>query len=278
MKPIEEQTVLLTGATDGIGLIAARKLAQLGAGIILHGRDQEKIDGAFEEIKQQTGRSPATYRSDFSSLASVRQLAEQVLTDHEAIDVLINNAGVLPGKQSQGQRLLSIDGHELCFAVNYIAPFLLTHLLLPALRRAAPSRIVNVSSIAQKRLDFDDIMLEKNYDPFRAYAQSKLALAMFTIDLSEQLQDEGITVNCLHPGSLLDTKMVQESGWTPQGSAESGAEVELYVATSPELDGITGQYFDEKRKAEAHRQAYDSTARDQLRRLGEKLTGIGENS
>lgn len=277
MKPIEEQTVLLTGATDGIGLIAAQKLAQLGARIILHGRHQEKIDAASEEIQRQSGYSPAAYQSDFASLAEVRHLAEQILADHGAIDVLINNAGVLPGKHTQGQRLLSQDGYELCFAVNYLAPFLLTHLLLPALRKAAPSRIVNVSSIAQKALDFDDIMLEKNYEPFKAYAQSKLALAMFTIDLSEQLEKDGITVNCLHPGSLLDTKMVQESGWTPQGSAESGADVELYVATSPELDGITGQYFDEKRRAEAHRQAYDSSARDQLRRLGETLTGIGEN-
>jgi len=276
MRPIEDQVILVTGSTDGIGKITAWRLAGMGATVLVHGRSREKCESTVKAIHEDTASEKlGYYLGDFSSLSSVRTMADKILADHSELHVLINNAGVGPGKTSERNRRVSRDGHELCFAVNYLAPFLLTHLLKPLLKNGAPSRIVNVSSAAQERIAFDDVMLEKNYDPWRAYAQSKLALAMFTFDLSQQLKDESVTANSLHPGSLLDTKMVRESFGSPQGSAESGAEVEIYVATAPELQGITGVYFEEKHEARAHRQAYDMEARNKLRRLSEGLTGIG---
>jgi len=276
MKPIEEQTILVTGSTDGIGKITARKLARMGATVLLHGRSREKCETTAGEIREATGNNKLkAYVRDLSSLSGVRRLAEDIRSEYSALDILINNAGVGPGKGSFGKRPLSQDGHELCFAVNHLAPFLLTHLLLPILRNGSPARVVNVCSAAQQRIDFDDVMLERGYDPYRAYAQSKLALTMFTFDLAERLKYRGITANCLHPGSLLDTKMVREGGYLPQASAESGAEVVVHVATSPELLDVTGQYFAEKREGRAHDQAYDAEARDRLWRLSENLARIG---
>jgi NAD(P)-dependent dehydrogenase (short-subunit alcohol dehydrogenase family) len=151
--------------------------------------------------------------------------------------------------------------------VNYLAPFLLTNLLLPALKQAAPSRIVNVSSAGQYPLDFTDIMMEKNFDPTRAYSQSKLALIMFTFDLAEQLNNEVITANTLHPGTYLNTKMVTRSGITPWGDPESGAAAVVYLASSENLEGITGKYFNVTAEAKANPQAYDEEARKRLREL-----------
>jgi NAD(P)-dependent dehydrogenase (short-subunit alcohol dehydrogenase family) len=274
MGPIEEQTVLVTGSTDGIGMITARKLAQMGAGVLVHGRSREKCAATVKAIREDTGSEKLSYYvGDLSSLAAVQDLARAIQSDHSRLDVLINNAGVGPGAASGGNRPLSKDGHELLFAVNYLAPYLLSHLLMPVLRRSAPARIVNVSSAAQESIDFNDVMLERSYDPMQAYARSKLALTMFTFDLAEQIQTDEITSNCLHPGSLLDTKMVRDFA-PPQGSAESGAEVEIYVATASDLQGLTGVYFEEKQAARAHDQAYDREARQKLRRIGKELTGF----
>lgn len=276
MRPIQEQIILVTGSTDGIGKITARELARMGATVFVHGRSSEKCATTVKAISEHTGSQKlGLYAADLSSLSAVRTLARDIISDHPQLDVLINNAGVGPGKSSDKDRCLSADGYELRFAVNYLAPFLLTHLLLPVLRRSRPSRIVHVSSSAQERIDFDDVMLERGYDPWRAYAQSKLALTMFTFDIAEQLKEEEITANCLHPGSLLDTKMVRESFSAPLGSAESGAGAEIYVSTDPELEGRSGIYFDEKREARAHVQAYDPEARKKLRMIGEMLTGTG---
>jgi NAD(P)-dependent dehydrogenase (short-subunit alcohol dehydrogenase family) len=274
MPPVETQVILVTGSTDGIGKITAWKLARMGKTVLVHGRSREKCESTVRALRKDTGSEKLGYYvGDLSSLSSVRALAEEITSDHSMLHGLINNAGVGPGAWDK-DRPLSKDGHELCFAVNYLAPFLLTHLLTPVLKNGAPSRIVNVSSAAQERIDFDDVMLEVSYAPWRAYAQSKLALTMFTFDLAERVKHEEITANCLHPGSLLDTKMVRESNITPLGSAESGAEVEIYVATAPELQGKTGIYFEEKHEARAHEQAYDTEARKRLWRLGESLTGI----
>ncbi|MEJ2168388.1 MAG: SDR family oxidoreductase [Desulfobacterales bacterium] len=274
MGPIEEQTVLVTGSTDGIGMITARKLAQMGAGVLVHGRSREKCAATVKAIREDTGSEKLSYYvGDLSSLAAVQDLARAIQSDHSRLDVLINNAGVGPGAASGGNQPLSKDGHELLFAVNYLAPYLLSHLLMPVLRRSAPARIVNVSSAAQESIDFNDVMLERSYDPMQAYARSKLALTMFTFDLAEQIQADEITSNCLHPGSLLDTKMVRDFA-PPQGSAESGAEVEIYVATASDLQGLTGVYFEEKQAARAHDQAYDREARQKLRRIGKELTGF----
>jgi NAD(P)-dependent dehydrogenase (short-subunit alcohol dehydrogenase family) len=276
MQSIEEQVILVTGSTDGIGKITARKLAGMGATVLVHGRSREKCESTVSAIRETTGAAKLGYYvGDLSSLSAVRTLVEDIASAHTRLHVLINNAGVGPGRTSDTQRSRSKDGHELRFAVNYLAPFLLTHLLIPVLVQSAPARIVNVSSAAQQGIDFDDVMLERSYDPWRAYAQSKLALTMFTFDIAQRLKEQEITVNCLHPGSLLDTKMVRESSMVPQGRAESGAAVEIYAATDPDLDGRTGIYFEERREARAHPQAYDTAAREKLRLLGEKLTGIG---
>ena len=273
MAAVEDHVILVTGSTDGIGKRTARDLARMGATVLLHGRSQEKGEATLREIRDMTGNDRLEYYpADFSSLAEVRRFADKVQANHDALDVLINNAGVGAGRRGETRRDLSQDGYELRFAVNHLAPYLLTRLLLPSLRRAAPSRIVNVASGAQSPIDFDDVMLERSYDGLRAYSQSKLAMVMFTFDLAEELEGENITVNCLHPGSLLDTKMVRETFGRPMGDVQSGADAVIYLATSPKVEGVTGKYFDEKREARANGQAYDGEARKTLRQLSEKLT------
>jgi NAD(P)-dependent dehydrogenase (short-subunit alcohol dehydrogenase family) len=273
MAAVEDQVVLVTGSTDGIGRRTAHDLARMGATVLLHGRSRERGEATLREIRDATGNDKLEYYlADFSSLAEVRSLADEVQANHDALDVLINNAGVGVGRRGETRRDLSQDGYELRFAVNHLAPYLLTRLLLPSLRRAAPSRIVNVASGAQSPINFDDVMLERNYDGLRAYSQSKLAMVMFTFDLAEELEGENITVNCLHPGSLVDTKMVRETFGRPMGDVQSGADAVIYLATSPKVEGVTGKYFDEKREARANGQAYDGEARKTLRQLSEKLT------
>lgn len=275
MKLINEQKILVTGATDGIGKLTALRLARKGATVLLHGRDAEKCRNVKDEIGKASGNSKLEYfTADCSSVPAVRKMAEAIRDLHPRLDVLINNAGVLPAGSGSGGRDLSEQGFDLCLAVNYLAPFLLTHLLLPALRAAGSARIINVSSAAQERIDFNDLMIETGYTPMRAYARSKLALVMFTFELNERLQDKTITVNCVHPGSLLDTKMVRHRFSQPRDSAESGADVEVYLATSPEMEGVSGAYFDRKTPSQAHAQAYDPEARRRLRRLSLQLVGM----
>jgi len=272
MKPIDQQIIFITGSTDGIGKLTALALAKQQAHIIIHGRHKEKLGRVVNEITDAAGnKNIEGVTADLSSLGEVRKLAKEVLEKHNAIDVLINNAGA-----GYSDPRFSKDGYELRFAVNYLAPFLLTHLLLPALRMAAPSRIVNVSSAGQSPIHFDDIMLEKNFSSDTAYTQSKLALIMFTIDLAEQLKKENITVNSLHPGTYLDTNMVVRSGIKPWGKAETGADAEVFLATSAQLENVTGKYFNVKKEASAIAQAYDANARRKLKELSLKLTGLME--
>jgi NAD(P)-dependent dehydrogenase (short-subunit alcohol dehydrogenase family) len=229
-----------------------------------------------DEIRDATGTDRLHgYLADLSSLEQVRRLAEEVERDHERLDVLVNNAGIGGGGR-RSRREESVDGHELRFAVNYLAPFLLTHLLLPLLRGSAPARIVNVASAGQAPIDFEDVMLERRYDGMRAYAQSKLAQVMFTFELAERLQADGVdvTANALHPASLMNTKMVYESFGYTMSTVEEGVEATMRVATSPELDGVTGRYFDRLREAQAHPQAYDERARRRLWTLSEELVGL----
>ena len=270
MKDVNEKTILITGATDGIGKLTALRLAKQNARVLIHGRNADKLKNVVAELKNKTGNQNIEgFVADFSSLKEVRKLADDVLSKYQSIDVLINNAGV-----GFADERYSKDGYELRFAVNHLAPFLFTQLLLPALKNSAPSRIVNVSSAGQQAVDFDDIMLEKKFDGVRAYCQSKLALIMFTIDLAEKLKDEKITVNSLHPGTYLNTNMVRNAGISPWGEPESGADAETYLALSPELEDVTGKYFNVKSQAKADSQAYDANARKKLWDISIKLTGL----
>lgn len=275
MRHMDEAVILVTGSTDGLGERVARDLALKGATMLLHGRDPERGEAALRRIREETRNDKLRYYlADFSSLEEVRRLAGEVRSDYDRLDVLINNAGIGAGECGASERALSRDGHELRFAVNYLAPFLLTRLLLPLLRRSAPARIVNVASAGQSPIDFGDVMLERRYDGMRAYAQSKLAQIMFTFDLAGELEGTGVNVNSLHPASLMDTKMVFETFGSASSDVQEGADATVYLATSPELEGVTGKYFDGRREACADKQAYDSEARDRLWRLSEELTGL----
>jgi NAD(P)-dependent dehydrogenase (short-subunit alcohol dehydrogenase family) len=273
MRPVSEQTVLVTGATDGLGRALARELAAEGAAVLVHGRSRARLDESLGEIRAATGNDRAHgYLADFASLGDVRRLAQEVERDCERLDVHVNNAGIGGGPRG-GRRETSADGYELRFAVNYLAPFLLTSLLLPLLRRSAPSRIANVASVGQSPIDFDDVMLERRYDGMRAYSQSKLAQITFTFELAERLRSAGddVSVNVLHPATLMNTKMVYESFGYTTSTVEEGVAATLRLAIAPELDGVSGRYFNQLREDEAQAQAYDPDARRRLWELSESL-------
>ena len=267
-------TVLVTGATDGLGKALAAELAGAGATVLVHGRDEERGEQTLAELRARTGSETLRwYRADLAALAEVRGLVEQVAAEHERLDVLVNNAGIGTTAPGDGRRVESEDGHELRFAVNYLAPFLLTRLLRPLLIGSAPARIVNVSSAGQAPIDFDDVMLERVYDGVQAYCQSKLALVMLTFDLAEELAENSVTANCLHPGTYMPTKMVLAAGATPQDSLETGVRATARLVTAPELAEISGRYFNRDAEARAHPQAYDAEARRRLCELSARLTG-----
>jgi NAD(P)-dependent dehydrogenase (short-subunit alcohol dehydrogenase family) len=276
MRPLDEQVILITGATDGLGRGLARHLAEGGATVLLHGRDDGRGAATLQDISDTTGNPRLEwYRADLASLSDVRQLAKQVATDHPHLDALVNNAGI--GTASSGGdsgRLESHDGYELRFHVNYLAPYLLTRLLLPVLVRSAPARIVNVSSAGQRPIDFDDVMLQRRYDGITAYCQSKLAQILFTIDLASEVAGSGVTVNALHPGTYMPTKMVLDAGVTPVTPLEDGVAATARLVADPELEGVTGRYFDGLRESRPHPQAHDDAARRQLRDLSDRLTGL----
>jgi len=268
-----ERTILITGATDGHGKGLAERLAPSGARLLLHGRNEAKGERLLEELGANATGELVWCRADLASLDQVAALADRVM-EEERLDVLVNNAGLGSVEPGGGERLESEDGHELRFAVNYLAPFLLGRRLLPLLERSAPSRIVNVASAGQAPIDFDDVMLERDYSGGRAYAQSKLALIMFTLDLAEELNGSGVTANSLHPGTYMPTNMVKAAGVRPITPLEEGIEATLRLIESPELDGVSGRYFDGTDESAPHPQAYDPEARRRLRELSEELTGV----
>src|SRR3954452_7747195 len=216
---MDGKTALITGSTDGVGRYVAGKLAAAGARVLIHGRDRDRAETLGDEIRR-AGRGEAIfYQADLSSLAGARELADAVLADHKRLDIFVSNAGI--GSRSRGAgRLESADGYELRFAVNYLSGFLLAYTLLPLLKASAPSRIVNVASLGQHPIDFEDVMLNKDYSGSRAYAQSKLAQIMFTIDLARELEGSDVTVNSLHPATYMNTTMVREGGITPISTVE----------------------------------------------------------
>ena len=227
--------VLVTGSTDGLGRLLARELAAGGMHVLIHGRNRERGEQLLEEIRSAGGQAQF-YPADLASLAATRQLADTVLREHERLDLLINNAGIGTGGRG-GTRETSSDGHELRFAVNYLAGFLLTRLLLPRLMASAPARIVNVASAGQYPLDFDNLMLTRAYSGMRAYAQSKLAQVMCTFDLASELPCEQVSASCLHPATYMDTNMVRLAGVTPASTVEVGAAAVLALARGVEFRG-----------------------------------------
>ncbi len=268
---MKQRTILVTGATDGVGRVVAKQLAAAGAFVLAHGRSHERGESLVAEIEQKGGRA-RFYRADFAALADVRDLADAIEHDHDRLDVLVNNAGIGTAGRS-GERETSRDGYELRFAVNYLAGFLLTRLLLPLIKKSTPARIVSVSSIGQEALAFDDLMLTRGYSGVRAYCQSKLAQVMFTLDLAQELADAQVTATALHPATYMNTTMVRQSGVAPMSTVEDGAEAILNLL-SPATEGETGLFFNRLQPARAHAQAYDVKARAQLRAASFELTGL----
>jgi NAD(P)-dependent dehydrogenase (short-subunit alcohol dehydrogenase family) len=272
-KPLEGKVALVTGSTDGLGKAVALQLAELGATVLVHGRNAERGNALVDTIKKSTSGCATFYRADFASLAEVRAMAEAVQNDHKRIHLLINNAGIgSANSKGSKDRELSADGHELRFAVNYLSGYLLTRLLIPSLVAGAPSRIVNVASLSQRPIDFDNVMLQREYDGGRAYGQSKLAQIMFTQDLAEELAVKNITANSLHPATYMDTSMVRSAGVEPRSTVAEGASAVMYLATSAELKLKSGLFFNGKREMKANAQAHDREARRKLRELSEGLT------
>ena len=268
----KETVALVTGATDGLGRALAERLAAMGMSVHIHGRSAEKLATVRREIVTETGNERiVVHQADFASLAEVRGLAAEIGA-LDALHLLVNNAGIGSGLPDSPDREESRDGIELRFAVNYLAGFALTEPLLPLLERSAPSRIVMVASLGQASLDFDDPLLERSYyEGRRAYAQSKLAQITYANELAARLTDTGVTVNSLHPATFMPTKIVLDERGTSVDSLSRGVEATLRVATDPELDQVSGRFFDREREAQPESQATDPAAQQKLRELSERL-------
>lgn len=272
MKSLQNKTVLITGATDGLGKEVAARAAKAGAYVILHGRNAEKGARLLEALKAATNNKDIIYyNADFFSLQQVKELSEKVM-QHGRLDVLINNAAIGGGPKDTAKRSLSADGVELRFAVNYLSHFLLTQNLLPLLIQSAPARIVHVASIGQAPIDFSDVPMERKYDSYTAYCRSKLAQIMYGFDGAEQLKEKNVTVNSVHPASLMDTNMVNDFFGRVATTVDEGADVIEHVAFSGATAGATGAYFNQMKPGKANAQAYDAEARKKLRQLSEALT------
>ena len=281
---------LVTGATSGIGRETARGLAAQGATVIVAGRDRRRCEGTAAALRRSYPAAEVGYLvADLSSQAEVRRLAEDFTRQYDRLDVLVNNAGA----QFRTRRE-SVDGIEMTFALNHLGYFLLTLSLLDMLKASTPARIVNVASHAHHgaTLDFDDLEMERGYDGARAYRQSKLANVMFTYELARRLDGTGVTANALHPGVLATDFGAKDEGLrsllrraarpairlalghqmiTPR----EGAQTSLYLATSPEVAGVTGQYFDNKAAVRSSDASYDVAAQRRLWEISAAMTGIG---
>lgn len=266
------KTALITGSTDGLGREVAIRIGELGAHVIIHGRNAQRGAEVVETINQGPG-SAEFYQADLGRLQDVRDLAAQVIRHHDELHLLINNAGIAWGF-NDGERAESADGYEMIFQVNYLAHYLLTDLLLPTIRASAPARIINVASGAQAPLDFDDLMPEEDFSARTAYAHSKLAQVLHTFHISERLEGEDVTFNTLHPATMMDTTLVAETGSPARSTVDEGATALMHLAVSPDLEGRSGLYFNGLREAQAHEQAYDREARQRLDQISRELVDL----
>jgi NAD(P)-dependent dehydrogenase (short-subunit alcohol dehydrogenase family) len=268
----DRRTIFITGATDGLGRALAHRLAADGATLILHGRDPGKLDRTADDIRDSHGvQRPRVVRADLAELAQVRRLASDVREMTDRLDVFVSNAGIGSGRPDGHDRRTSVDGHELRFAVNYLAGFLLTLELLPLLRASAPARIVNVASLGQQPIDFDDLMIEHGYSGTRAYCQSKLAQIMSGFELADRVPATEVTVNSLHPATYMPTKIVLEEIGHQIDSVEEGVAATHRLVSDRDLAGTTGRFFDRSRDSRANAQAYDARARAELWRRSLEL-------
>jgi NAD(P)-dependent dehydrogenase (short-subunit alcohol dehydrogenase family) len=269
VKDLASKTVLVTGATDGLGRGVAWALAMRGATVLVHGRAAARAEALASELRAAGAAGTRVYLADLASLDEVRAFARAVQVHETRLDVLVNNAGIGTTVPTR-DRAESRDGIELRFAVNYLSHYLLTRELLPLLKASAPARVVNVSSVGQTAIDFDDPMITRGYSGVRAYCQSKLAQILFTIDLAEELAGTGVTVTALHPATYMPTKIVPH----PISTLEEGVEATMCLVADSAVAGATGKYFNGKHEGRADEQAYDPRAREQLRALSQKLTGL----
>jgi retinol dehydrogenase-12 len=282
---MQDRICLVTGATSGIGLVTAQALAKQGATVVVVARNPERGTATVSRITQKTGSAKVELlMADLSVQAQVHQLAEALQHRFARLDVLVNNAGALFSK-----RLLSADGIEMTFALNHLGYFLLTNLLLDALKASAAARIVNVSSGAHQRgtIDFADFQGERRYGGWRAYCQSKLANLLFTYELARRLEGTEVSVNAMHPGFVatgfgrnnrgivaLFIRLAQLAALSP----EQGAETLIYLATSPEVEGVTGKYFVNKQAVPSSRESYDQAVTQRLWQLSADLTGMAADT
>lgn len=280
---LQGKTVLITGATSGIGEVSARELARMGARIVIVGRSAEKCEATVQAIRRETGNPDVeALVADLSSMSEVRRLAGQFLSKYDRLDVLVNNAGAM-----FANRIETEDGFERTFALNHLAYFLLTDLLLDRLKASAPSRIVNVASeahrVAPKGLDFDDLQARNRYRGFRVYGASKLANILFTRELARRLEGTGVTANCLHPGFVATgfTSGNGLLGWAFRRMAalfaippDQGARTTVYLASSPEVAEVSGGYFDKCKPRQPQPAARDDKAARKLWDVSEQLTGL----
>jgi len=275
------KTCVITGATSGIGRAAALELARRGARVVVVARDAGRGRETVSEIERSTGTGRASLLvADLASQSEVRRLASEVRRAAPRLDVLVNNAGAI-----HMERRVSPDGHETTFAVNHLAAFLLTNLLLPHLRASAPARVVNVASAAHLggHIDFDDLMGEKGYGGWKAYAQSKLANVLFTQELARRLGADGVSANSLHPGVVATGFGKNRNGLLSLGvriaapfllSARKGAETVVHLASSPQVEGVTGKYFAKCRPAASSGESRDPEVARRLWEASERLTGL----
>jgi NAD(P)-dependent dehydrogenase (short-subunit alcohol dehydrogenase family) len=271
---------VITGANRGIGRATAHGLADLGASTVLVCRRREDGERVSREIAARGNPVPDVVAADLSSQVSIRQAAAEIQARYPKLHVLINNAGIIPRR-----REITVDGLEMQFAVNHLAYFLLTTLLLPQLQAGAPSRIVNVSSGAHSHasLDFADLQSERGYHPKEVYCRTKLANVLFTYELARRLDVSGVTVNCLTPG-VVATRMLADYMGVPRAgggvdstfgaSPEEGAQTSIYLAASPEVEGVTGEYFDDMEPTDSSRESHDAAIARRLWEVSERLTGF----